>query len=270
MSFALDNRFDEARPMTSEGERTAWIVFGFMVGLLVLAYGNMLWFTSTFWSDGLYSHGWIVPLIAAYLLWIRRRSFVEPLESDRWIGVAVLVASQALRVWASVYDFNIFDRLSFIGSLLATTLIVGGRHMLAWAGPALAFLLFMFPLPSFFENTLLMSLQTVASKMSTFVLQLLGVGAARAGNVISIDTMEDLTVAEACSGLRMLTIFGAMSVALVMIIERPWWDKLLILLSAVPIALVSNVVRIVTTGLLFLAFGQETVWLNTLIHDWAG
>jgi exosortase/archaeosortase family protein len=68
----------------------------------------------------------------------------------------------------------------------------------------------------------------------------------------------------------MLTIFGAMSVALVMIIDRPWWDKLVILLSVVPIALVSNMVRIVSTGLLLMAFGQNAAWLDKLIHDWAG
>jgi exosortase/archaeosortase family protein len=121
------------------------------------------------------------------------------------------------------------------------------------------------------ENTVLMRLQTVASILSTWTLQLLGVSASRAGNTIAVDTLkEPLQVAEACSGLRMLTIFGAMSVALVMIIDRPWWDKLLILLSAVPIALASNIIRIVTTALLYLAFGQETAWLSKIIHDWAG
>jgi exosortase len=129
----------------------------------------------------------------------------------------------------------------------------------------------MYPLPSVLERTLLMKLQAYASIMSTYVLQTLGISAARVGNTISIDTLsEPLQVAEACSGLRMLTIFGAMSVALVMIIERPWWDKLVILLSAIPIALISNVVRIVSTALLYLAFGQETAWLNKIIHDWAG
>jgi exosortase/archaeosortase family protein len=68
----------------------------------------------------------------------------------------------------------------------------------------------------------------------------------------------------------MLTIFGAMSVAMVMIVDRPWWDKLVILLSAVPIAVMSNVVRIVSTALLYMAFGQDTPWLSSIIHDWAG
>src|SRR5690606_34626424 len=71
-------------------------------------------------------------------------------------------------------------------------------------------------------------------------------------------------------GLRMLTIFGAMSVAMFLIIDRPWWDRLIILLSAIPIALISNVIRIVTTALLYIAFGQENETLNNIIHDWAG
>ena len=135
----------------------------------------------------------------------------------------------------------------------------------------MAFLLFMFPLPAVLENTLLMKLQTCATIISTWTLQLLGVSAAREGNMIDDrHAGEPLQVAEACSGLRMLTIFGAMTVALVMIIDRPWWDKLIILLSAIPIALVSNVMRIVSTGLLYMLFGQDTPWLSTIIHDWAG
>jgi exosortase len=209
-------------------------------------------------------------MIAGYLFWIRRKPLVEPTDVDRWAGVGILVAALTVRVWAAYYDYNNPDRLSFLIALLAVCLIVGGRSLLKWAGPTLAFLFFMFPLPSVLERTMLMKLQTWASILSTYTLQTLGIAAARAGNVISIDTLSDLTVAEACSGLRMLTIFFAMSVALVMIIDRPWWDRLIILLSAIPIALVSNVVRIVTTGLLFLAFGQGTPWLDKIIHDWAG
>ena len=69
----------------------------------------------------------------------------------------------------------------------------------------------------------------------------------------------------------MLTIFGAMSVALVMIIDRPWWDKLIILISAIPIAVVGQRGADRDDWLCFtMAFGQDTPWLDGLIHDWAG
>ncbi len=263
--------FSDDQPLSSNDAQTTWIVFGCLIFALVLAYLNMIAFTATYWAKDMYSHGYIVPLFAAYLFWIRRRPLVNAEPMERWIGVGIVAASMLVRVYAAYFDYNNYDRLSFISALLGVCLIVGGKSMLRWAGPAMVFLLFMYPLPYFLESTLLAKLQTVASIMSTYVLQTLGVSAGRVGNTISIDTLkEPLQVAEACSGLRMLTIFGAMCVALIMIVERPWWDKLVIFLSIIPIALISNVIRIVTTALLYLVFGQETGWLNLIIHDWAG
>jgi exosortase len=266
-----DFGYDDSQPLSSNDAHTAWIIFGVLLVALVAAYSNMLAFTATYWVKDMYSHGYIIPFFAAYLFWIRRRPLMETSSLERWIGVGVLAASLGLRVFSAYFDFNNFERLSFIGALLGVCLLVGGKSMFRWAWLPVAFLLFMYPLPSLLENTLLMKLQTWASILSTWTLQTLGVSASRMGNTILVDTLKDpLQVAEACSGLRMLTIFGAMSVALVMIIDRPWWDKLVILLSAIPIALASNVIRIVSTALLYMAFGQDTPWLLDLVHKWAG
>jgi exosortase len=270
-AFANISDFGDEQLLDASSAKTAWIAYGALVLVLVLAYLNMLAFTATFWNKDMYSHGYIVPAFAAYLFWIRRRPLVDAEPMERWVGVGIVAVCLGVRVWASTIDMNPVDRLSFIGALLGVCLIVGGKSMLRWAGLPILFLLFMYPLPSLLERGLLMKLQSYASIMSTYVLQTLGAGASRQGNTILIDTLsKPLQVAEACSGLRMLTIFGAMCVAMVMIIDRPWWDKLVILLSAIPIALISNVIRIVTTALLNLAFGQETAWLDKIIHDWAG
>lgn len=265
------SEFDDERLLSPEESQVAWIVYGCLTAAVIVAYENMIRFTATFWAKDMYSHGYIIPFFAAYLFWIRKRPLRDAAPLDRWIGVGVVAASLGVRVFAAYFDYNNFERVSFIGALLGVCLIAGGRSMFKWAWLPIAFLAFMYPLPSMIENTLLMKLQTYASIFSTWTLQVLGVSAARQGNTINVDTLEEaLEVAEACSGLRMLTIFGAMSVALVMIIDRPWWDKLIILLSAIPIALASNVIRIVATALLYIAFGQDTPWLNKIIHDWAG
>lgn len=270
-NFSDFSEFDDERQLSPEESQVAWLVYGCLTAAIVVAYENMIRFTATFWAKDMYSHGYIIPFFAAYLFWIRKRPLRDSAPLDRWIGVGVVAASLGLRIFSAYYDYNNFERLSFIGALLGVCLIAGGRSMFKWAWLPIAFLAFMFPLPSMIENTLLMKLQTYASIFSTWTLQVLGVSAARQGNTINVDTLDEaLEVAEACSGLRMLTIFGAMSVALVMIIERPWWDKLIILLSAIPIALASNVIRIVATALLYMAFGQDTPWLNKIIHDWAG
>jgi exosortase len=126
----------------------------------------------------------------------------------------------------------------------------------------------MFPLPDFFKRTVLAELLRVATIASTFVLQTLGVVTHREGNIIYVAD-QGLNVVEACAGLRMLTIFVAMSVAIILVVKRPWWDQLIILLSAVPIAIAANVIRITITGLLFLVAGDSDQ-LKTFFHDWSG
>jgi exosortase len=236
-----------------------------------MAYWDMFVLTSAAWSEGLYSHGWLVPVIALALLWLRWEPFGPVPQYERWLGLLLLAAGLAARLVAAEYGMNPVDRLSFLVSTFGVFMLVGGMHIIRWAGPALAFLVFMFPLPTALEVNVLLRLQRLASICSTFVLQTMGVGAFRQGNLISMPGLEHpLTVADACSGLRMATIFGALAVAMVFFIERPWWDKFVILLSAIPIALIVNVIRITATGLLLMWVGPDSQFAQKLAHDWAG
>lgn len=196
--------------------------------------------------------------------------FEKVSNRDRWIGLAMITVAMAASSWFGIrLDMMPVVRLSFILTLLGVFLMVGGMRFVAWAGPAVAFLVFMYPLPTVVENTALRSLQKFATTISTAVLQLIGMPAYQDGNIIEIDGIGPLEVAEACSGLRMITIFGAMSFALMLMMKRPWWDRVIILLSALPIALISNITRIVVTALLFKAF-PESEFIHKLVHDWAG
>ena len=266
--FASYDVEDDSAPLSHDQQQAAWIVFGVLVLLLTLGYVNMLFYAAHFWSDGLYSHGYIIPLFAAGLFWMRREQLTQVPDMERWIGVAILFVSLLARLYASYYDYNPLDRVTYIGCLLGVCQMVGGYKMLRWAGPPMAFLFFMFPLPSRVENSVLIQLQRFAAMCSTWVLQLLGVPALREGSHIIIDKLP-LEVADACSGLRMGTIFGAMSVALAMVIDRPWWDRLTILVFAIPVALATNIIRIVVTALLYMAFPENEA-VHHYVHNWAG
>jgi exosortase len=257
---------DALRDPTQRGPILA--VVGLTV-LLVLAYWDMFVLTSAAWENDLYSHGWIVPVFALGLLWMRWEPFRPVRASERWIGLAILAVGLLMRLGAVYFRFNPGDRLSFLPCIFGVFVLVGGWHAIRWAGPALGFLIFMFPLPSVLERVVLLRLQTLASICSTFLLQTMGVAAFREGNVLNI-AGENLFVADACSGLRMLTVFCALAVAMVFLIERPWWDKFIILLSAVPIALAVNIVRITLTGLLYMLVGPENHFVQNLGHAWAG
>ena len=144
-SFDDFSEFDDQRPLNESEATTTWIVFAGLVVAILLAYLNMLLYTATFWSKDMYSHGYIIPFFAAYLFWIRKRPLRETAPLDRWIGVGVVAASLGLRVFAAYFDYNNFERASFIGALLGVCLVVGGRSMFRWAGLPIAFLAFMFP-----------------------------------------------------------------------------------------------------------------------------
>ncbi len=236
---------------------------------LIAAYGNMLWETSFAWFDAQYSHGYLIPLFSLVLLWLRRRPFEPARPLDRWIGLGILMVGLGVRIAASMIYSHPLDRLSFIVALFGVFLMVGGWNLIRWSGPALAFLVFMFPLPSKIENTFLVRLQTLATVVSKFVFQTLGFDVVREGNSLWV-AGEPLNIAEACSGLRMATIFVALAVAIVMLVERPWWDKLIILLSAIPIALTVNVIRITITGLLLRTSLAQSETFTQYIHDVAG
>jgi len=90
------------------------------------------------------------------------------------------------------------------------------------------------PLPSFLDSGLLGPLQRLATECSTYCLQTLGIAAVNEGNRIALGEIN-LDIVEACSGLRMLTIFGAIAVAITMVTDRPWWEKMIIVASAVPL-----------------------------------
>jgi exosortase len=266
------------RPVAAAPPQVAWndpsqltplVILGGLVLLLFVAYLDMFALTSAAWQEGLYSHGWIVPLFALIILWMRWQPFGPVPARERWIGLGLLAIGLGARLYAARVGHVPIDNLSFMPSIFGVFMLVGGMHVIRWAWPALAFLIFMFPLPHKLEMLVLMRLQRLASICSTFVLQTMGIAAFRQGNLISIPGTE-LNIADACSGLRMATIFGALAVAMVFLIERPWWDKFVILLSAIPIAILVNIVRITVTALLYMAVGPENEFIKKICHDWAG
>ena len=258
----------EDRRLTDSEEKVAWIVFGVLVVALTYCYLNMLMYTAVWWKNPLYSHGYLVPAFSAFLFYYRYQPLRTVDFTERLIGIGILLGALGVRLVASYYDSGPFDRYSYVIALIGIFQIVGGLSMLRWAWPSAIFLMFMYPLPSTFENTLLLGLQKGAATASTWVLQLLGAPALRDGNRIMIDQLP-LEVADACSGLRMVTIFGAMALAIAILIRRPWWDRVCILVMAIPIALVTNIIRITVTALLFMAF-PEGDFIHKAVHDWAG
>jgi exosortase len=237
------------------------------LGATVWAYWPTLADIADRWaSDPQYSHGFLVPLFSAYLLWSRRGMLAGADLTPRWWGVGIVLVGAALRLAAHYAYQPVLESGSLLVVLLGLVAACGGRGAVRWAWPGVLFLGFMIPLPFRLQTMLGGRLQQVATVASTFALQTVGIPAVSQGNVIQLSN-EPIEVAAACSGLSMLVTFLALAAAVAILIQG-WPQRIAVLLSALPIAVASNVVRITVTGILYEMNQGELA--RKVFHDGAG
>ena len=256
-------------PVDQDPQERSWILIAILTLIVMACYWNTILGTAEAWDSPMYNHGYLIPLFAAFLLYQRREPFGFVTQKEQWWGVGIIAFATLMRIGAAyAVQFSV-DRLSLIVCLIGVFVLAGGVRTLKWAGPALAFLVLMFPLPGFMVDNILRPMQTMATISSVYALQTLGVEVFRDGNRIELEHSL-MNVVDQCSGLRMLTIFIALAVAIVMISNhRPLWERIIILISSVPIALLVNTIRITVTGLLYNLNLNEDI-VNQVFHDFAG
>jgi len=244
-----------------------FVALGASLVALIWAHWSSLVEVAGCWAhDPQYSHGYLVPLFSLGLLWLRRELRPRTFQ-PAWWGTVVLAGGIGLRLFGTYFYFIWVEQISLLPILAGLCLLAGGWQAFRWAWPAVAFLGFMIPLPYWLSIKLTGPLQQLATVVCTFLLQTLGIPAVAEKNVIQLSEVE-IGIVEACSGLRMLVIFFALSTAVALVVRRPLWEKIVVGLSAVPIALVSNIARITVTGLLHELVDSD--FANRVFHDLAG
>lgn len=218
-------------------------------------------------NDPRYSHGYLVPLFSLFLLWYRKNLVRVDKFRTSWWGLVPIIFGGLLKLVGGILYVGWLDAISLLFMLTGLVLLQGGWSMLRWSWPSIAFLFFMIPLPYKVENALGSPLQSVATVASTYALETFGLPAIAEGFTITMDEVR-IGVVEACNGLGMLVMFFAYASAAVLIIKRPWIDKVVIMLSAIPIALIANIARITLTGLLHTMVSGDVA--NHFYHDFAG
>lgn len=214
-----------------------------------------------------YSHGFFVPPLAAYFLWARRDSFPGLKPGLSWAGLILLGLSVAMRFVGARYFIDAIDGWSILLWVAGAVWLFCGRKVLVWSLPSILFLWFMVPLPYRLERAFSLPLQSIATKVSCAVLQMLGQPAIAEGNTILLGSHQ-LEVEEACSGLRIFMGILALAFAYVVLARKTWWERGVLLLSVAPIALIANAARIVATGLLYCYASSEAA--RKFSHDAAG
>ena len=184
-----------------------------------------------------------------------------------WAGSGLATIAAGMLLTGTYFYIPWVEAAALLPALAGLTLIGGGWAGLRWSGPAIAFLLFMIPLPYRVEGALGGPLQSMATACSTYLLQTLGLPAFAEGNVITVNAAR-IGVVEACNGLGMLFTFTALATGLALAARRSWPESCVIVASAVPIALAANVARITATGVLYETAGGGIA--EAVYHDLAG
>lgn len=204
-----------------------------------------------------WGHAYVIPLISAAYIWNRRRTLDASLARTFWPGVAPMATGLLLYAYFSVaYPNHMFQGGAMILCLLGATLLLLGPHLLRPLMFPIGFLALGITISESIMLTITFPLRELAAVGGHQLISVLGVENTLQGNVIHVTTSagetHPLDVAEACSGMRMVVAFVALSIAVAFFSCRQWWQRIAVVLVAVPVALVMNVIRVAILALLTL------------------
>jgi len=249
------NRIDEnavgpeAPPQAPIGRSGWWqgAILAVLIGFLYYRIAALL--VLDWWKDPNFSHGFLIPVFSAFILWRQREQLARLHPKPSWFGLVVIAGSLMMLIVGVLGAEFFLSRSSFV-FLLAGLVIyfLGWSYFRATVFPW-AFLFLMIPIPTIIFNQVAFPLQLLASRLASALLELVGVPVLREGNLILLPAMP-LEVAEACSGIRSLMSLVALAVIYGYFLEPKLLRRVLLALGAIPIAVIANSLRVVGTGLL--------------------
>lgn len=219
------------------------------------------------YNDENYSHGFLVPLIAGYFLWQRWPDLKEREVKPDWLGLVIIILGvlQLLVAWLGTEYFTM--RTSLIVLLVGMTLFWFGREVLKGMALPLGYLIFMVPIPYIIYDMAAFPLKLFVTKVSVAFLKIVGVVVLREGNIIMFPTTT-LEVADACSGIRSLISLLAIAAAYSFVMKTSDVRRWIIIFSAIPIAVATNALRVIITGILAQWWGAKAA--EGFFHEFAG
>jgi exosortase len=231
--------------------RSAYFAWGAaLIGVLMVAiyYRVLGKLVLDWWEIPDFSHGFLVPIFAAYLVWAKKDALLNTKIAPTWSGIAV-VALGLVVLLLGIYGAELFlSRVSLVILLVGLVLCFGGWELLKELRFPLLVLLLAIPIPAIIFNEITLPLQTLASKLASALLPIFGVPVLREGNIIELPAMK-LEVAEACSGIRSLLSLFTLAVFYGYFLEKSFLRRVILALASIPIAIAANAVRILGTGL---------------------
>ncbi len=244
--------------------RLEWTLAAVLVAAAIAIYYPILTSMVRHWGISPdYSHGFLIPILAIYFAVERSKKLRKaPVAPDLLGIVPFLLGTLTLAIGRfGVELMNM--RASFVFTLIGIVLLILGRRVFQVLAFPLFFLFLMVPLPQSLVNTIAFPLQLIAADTATEFMQWIGIPALREGNILHLAKTQ-LFVEEACSGLRSLMALVTLGVVFAYFFRKSWVERVIIVLSAIPIAIAVNAFRVALTGILTHHLGQEAAggWIH--------
>jgi exosortase len=245
-----------------------WAAAGFLLMVFIWSYWSNITDLWNIWqgSDE-YSSGLLVPFLAVYVLWARREEITSCVIRPSLWGLLLFLAAQAMKFFGLFFMYSSMERLSIVVSIMALVLLLFGWQLFWRVFTVLFFLFLMLPLPRSIHSSIVLPLQSWSTSSAVFILEMIGCDVVREGNIIDINGTT-VAVAEACNGLRMVIAFFVVGGFIVLLSRRTWWEKMVVLVSSLPIALLCNTIRLAITAVAFTVLKGE--YWERMFHDFGG
>jgi exosortase len=248
--------------------RRLWVWSVILIGLILLLYAAVIKnLVVQWWTDADYGHGFFVPLFSGYILWRARERWTKVEIKPSNFGFVVIVGAIALLLLGSLGAELFTSRFSLLVLLAGMILFLAGWKMLRAVSFPLGYLIWMIPMPVIIYNQITFPLQLIASRLATAWLELAQVPVLRDGNILIMSNYS-LEVVEACSGIRSLMTLMALAVAYGYLVSPRRWVRYVLAAFMVPIAIVTNAIRIMGAGLMAHRFGPAAA--EGFLHQFSG
>lgn len=239
-----------------------------VIGAITLVFWQMFVRLVDAWIvDGNYSHGFLIIPIAAYFAWERRHKLAAAPVRPSWMGLVIVAVGVGVLL-AGLWGSELF--LSRVALLFVITGVIwflyGWQHVRILAFP-IAFLFLMIPIPAIIFNQIAFPLQMFASRVGEWAIGAAGIPVLREGNVLIL-AHTTLEVAEACSGIRSLVSLITLGIVYGYFMDSRTWVRVLIVASAVPVAILANGARVAGTGMAAHWIGKEAA--EGFFHQFSG
>lgn len=257
----------EERSRTASRSLWWWGIAALLVSIAFLYKDIFFALVKDWWTDPDLSHGFVVPVIAAYVVWQRREILANLPLKPSWWGLGVMAGAVGVLL-LGIFGAELFlSRSSFIFLLAGLViLLLGWAQFRALIFPW-AFLFLAVPIPTILMNEITLPMQFVASDLAAALLRLVGVPVLLEGNVIQLPTMS-LQVVEACSGIRSLVSLITLAIVYSYLLEQNKVIRVILVVSALPIAIAANGLRIMGTGLAGIYWSPDKA--EGFFHEFSG